>query len=118
MRKIIGRILLILLVLIVLLILTGAALWPGTVRKSFPQIDGEISLPGLDAPVDVYRDSLGIPQIYASTEHDLFFAQGYVHAQDRFWQMDFQRHASAGRMSELVASAGLDVDTFLRTLGW
>ena len=62
---------------------------PNTVApKSFPQIDGTIQLEGLDAPVDVYRDSMGIPHIYASTQHDLFFAQGYVHAQDRFWQMD------------------------------
>jgi penicillin amidase len=61
---------------------------PNTVApKSFPQIDGEIQIEGLDAPVDIYRDSMGIPHIYASTAHDLFFAQGYVHAQDRFWQM-------------------------------
>src|SRR6185503_16654913 len=69
--------------------------------KSFPQINGEIQLAGLDGPVDVYRDQMGIPHIYASTQHDLFFAQGYVHAQDRFWQMDVSRHIGSGRLSEM-----------------
>ena len=65
---------------------------PNTVApKSFPQIDGELKIAGLDNPVDIYRDGMGIPHIYASTTHDLFFAQGYVHAQERFWQMDFWR---------------------------
>jgi penicillin amidase len=73
---------------------------------------------GLDAPVEIYRDSLGVPQIYASTEHDLFFAQGYVHAQDRFWQMDFWRHIGSGRLAEMFGESQLDTDIFLRTLGW
>ncbi len=92
---------------------------PNTVApKSFPQIDGEIKLNGLDGTVDVYRDNMGIPHIYASTQHDLFFAQGYVHAQDRFWQMDFSRHVGSGRVAELLGSGQLDTDKFLRTLGW
>ena len=92
---------------------------PNTVApKSFPQIDGDIKLEGLDGTVDVYRDQMGIPHIYASTQHDLFFAEGYVHAQDRFWQMDFSRHVGSGRVSELLGSSQLDTDKFLRTLGW
>ena len=91
---------------------------PNTVApKSFPQIDGEIQLEGLDGPVDVYRDSVGIPHIYATTQHDLFFAQGYIHAQDRFWQMDFWRHVGSGRIAEMFPSQA-DTDAFLRTLGW
>jgi len=86
--------------------------------KSFPQIDGEIQLAGLDGPVDVYRDSMGIPHIYATTMHDLFMAQGYVHAQDRFWQMDFWRHIGSGRLSEMFGEGQVDTDKFLRTLGW
>ena len=71
---------------------------PNTVApKSFLKIDGEIIVPGLDGAVDVYRDGIGIPHIYATTKHDLFFAQGYVHAQERFWQMDFWRHIGSGR---------------------
>ena len=92
---------------------------PNTVApKSFPQIEGEVQLEGLDAPVDIFRDEMGIVNIYASTEHDLFFAQGYVHAQERFWQMDYIRHAGEGRASEMFGSRGVESDTFLKTLGW
>ena len=92
---------------------------PNTVApKSFPQIDGEIQLDGLESPVDIYRDEMGIPHIYASSQHDLFFAQGYVHAQDRFWQMDYIRHAGEGRASEMFGARGVESDTFLKTLGW
>ncbi len=87
-------------------------------RRSFPQVMGEIRLPGLDGPVEVYRDSLGIPHIYATTTHDLFMAQGYIHAQDRFWQMDFWRHTGSGRLSEMFGEGQVETDMFLRTLGW
>jgi len=87
-------------------------------QRSFPKTSGEIKLDGLDATVDIYRDTFGIPHIYAQTSHDLFFAQGYVHAQDRFWQMDFWRHIGSGRLSEMFGDKQLDTDTFLRTLGW
>ena len=89
-----------------------------TARRSFPQTDGNIQLSGLDGPVDVYRDNMGIPHIYATTLHDLFMAQGYIHAQDRFWQMDFWRHIGSGRLSEMFGSTQVETDTFLRTLGW
>ena len=92
---------------------------PNTVApKSFPKIDGEIQLEGLNGPVDIYRDQMGIPHIYASTSHDLFFAQGYVHAQDRFWQMDTWRHIGSGTLSEMFGGGQIETDTFLRTLGW
>jgi penicillin amidase len=89
-----------------------------TARRSFPQTNGEIQLPGLDGPVEVYRDNMGIPHIYAASLHDLFMAQGYVHAQDRFWQMDFWRHIGSGRLSEMFGDTEVETDTFLRTLGW
>ena len=85
---------------------------------SFPQVNGEINLKGLDDPVDVYRDEMGIPHIYASSLHDLFMAQGYVQAQDRFWQMDAWRHIGSGTLSEMFGSAQIETDAFLRTLGW
>jgi len=107
-----------LLALVLILVAAVAVLLPGQIKASFPQTDGEIQVAGLDGQVDVYRDENGIPHIYASTEHDLFFAQGYVHAQDRFWQMDFQRHTSTGRLSELLGSNTVDIDKFLRTMGW
>jgi penicillin amidase len=86
---------------------------PNTVApKSFPKIDGKIQLDGLDGVVDIYRDQMGIPHIYATTQHDLFFAQGYVHAQDRFWQMDAWRHIGSGTLSEMFGSGQVETDTF------
>jgi len=122
-----GRVLTIILIALVLLaLLAGSAgafyiknYIPKTVApKSFPKIDGEIQVSELDGAVDIYRDSMGIPHIYASTTHDLFFAQGYVHAQDRFWQMDFWRHLGSGRLSEMFGEGQVETDMFLRTLGW
>ena len=122
MLKKLGRVLLIILIVLIILIAIVAIAGPPWVKqmaeKSFPQIDGELQVAGLDGPVDIYRDSFGIPHIYAASQHDLFFVQGYVHAQDRFWQMDFWRHQGAGRLSELLGEATLDTDKFLRTLGW
>lgn len=89
-----------------------------TVQRSFPQVDGELAVAGLSDRVTVQRDVLGIPTITASTDADLFFAQGYVHAQDRFWEMDFRRHVTSGRLSELFGESQLPTDRFLRTLGW
>ncbi len=106
--------------LIIVLILTTILSVMGvtTARKSFPQVEGEIHLAGLDGEVNIYRDAYGIPHIYASNLHDLFFAQGYVHAQDRFWQMDFWRHIGSGRLSEMFGDAQVETDAFLRTMGW
>jgi penicillin G amidase len=92
------------------------AVW--TVRRSFPEYGGERPLPGLAAEVTVHRDAYGVPQIYAANAPDLFRAQGYVHAQERFWEMDFRRHVTAGRLSELFGRDQLETDTYLRTLGW
>ncbi len=107
--------------LVVVLLVLGlglAALILISVRRGFPQTVGEVQLAGLQAPVDVYRDAFGVPHLYASSERDLFFAQGYVHAQDRFWQMDFWRHQGAGRLAQLLGENALSTDIFLRTMGW
>lgn len=97
-------------------IAVGTGWW--TVQRSFPQTSGRIEVAGLADPVTVYRDDAGVPQLVASSSDDLFFAQGYVHAQDRFWEMDFRRHVTAGRLSELFGESQLGTDTFIRTLGW
>ncbi|WP_329166408.1 penicillin acylase family protein [Streptomyces sp. NBC_01267] len=89
-----------------------------TVRASLPQTTGEIKLPGLSGNVDVQRDNYGVPQIYADTDDDLFRAQGFVQAQDRFWEMDVRRHMTSGRLSEMFGSGQVKTDSFLRTLGW
>lgn len=89
-----------------------------TVRASFPQLSGSVKVAGLSASVDVKRDANGIPQVYADTPEDLFKAQGYVQAQDRFWEMDVRRHITSGRLSEMFGSGQVDTDAFLRTMGW
>ena len=103
-------------VIVIALIAAGFVVW--TIQRSFPQLEGTIALEGLGADVDVQRDELGIPTITAADSDDLFFAQGYVHAQDRFWEMDFRRHVTSGRLSELFGESQLATDSFLRTLGW
>src|SRR3954464_15774075 len=69
-------------------------------RRSLPRTSGTLGLPGLEAAVQVLRDSWGVPHIYARTNADLFMAQGYVHAQDRLWQMEIQRRTGHGQLAE------------------
>lgn len=103
---------------LVVVLVVGAVTLASISRRALPDQEGEFRLDGLDGEVEVMRDELGVPQIYASTDHDLFMAQGYVHAQDRFFEMDFRRHVTAGRLAELVGPAGLEADRVIRTLGW
>ncbi len=105
-------------VVLLLLIATASSLAQWTVKRSWPQTDGQIELVGLASTVDVVRDDLGIPTIYGDSDADLMFAQGYVHAQDRFWEMDVRRHITAGRLSEMFGESQVPTDSFLRTLGW
>src|SRR5690606_23556689 len=98
------------------LALTGA--WLVFSRQAYPRERGTVSVPGLTAPVEILRDPYGVPHIYAENSHDLFFAQGYVHAQDRFWQMEFWRRIGAGRLSEYFGEATLGTDIYLRTVGF
>ncbi|MFJ8200047.1 penicillin acylase family protein [Streptomyces sp. NPDC096152] len=112
-----------LIVLVLVLALIGGvvygAYWSiSTVRSSFPQTKGTVTLQGLSGPVDVKRDGYGIPQIYASSAEDLFMAQGFVQAQDRFYEMDVRRHMTSGRLSEMFGKGQVKNDAFLRTLGW
>ncbi len=109
--------LLVVCVLIALAVLLGL-LGVQTVRRSFPQTAGTLRILGLEHPVEVFRDAMGVPSIYALTMHDLMMAQGFVQAQDRFWQMDASRHIGAGRLSEMFGEGQVETDLFLRTLGW
>ena len=101
---------------LLLVVLAGVAAW--TVRRPLPQVDGEATLSGLTAEVEVLRDAHGIPHVYADTDADLMRAQGYVHAQERFFEMDVRRHVTAGRLSELFGPETLETDKFVRTMGW
>ncbi len=113
-----GKVLGIIGIVLLLLVVVAGSFGAWTTRRSFPQTSGEISLRGLTGTVDVLRDDRGIPQLYADNPGDLFFAQGFVHAQDRFYEMDFRRHITAGRLSEMFGRTQLETDKFLRIAGW
>lgn len=92
----------------------GAYLW---LRTSLPTIDGTLKLSGLKQTVTVARDADGVPNIKAASERDAYFALGVTHAQDRLWQMDFQRRLGQGRLSEVLGKPTLATDRYMRTLG-
>ena len=100
---------------LVVLVVAGVAFWGyRQVTGSLPQLDGQIACADLTAPVIVERDAMGIPTIRAANRLDLAFATGFVHGQDRFFQMDLLRRNSAGELAELVGSAALDHDREVR----
>jgi penicillin amidase len=86
-------------------------------RRPLPRKKGKLVLHGLHEKVEIITDQYGIPHIYAENEDDLFFSQGYIHAQDRLWQMDLNRRIGSGRLSEVVGPATLELDRFCRRLG-
>ena len=85
-------------------------------QASLAQLDGELSLTGLQEPVEVVRDSWGIPHIYAQNTDDLFFAQGYVMAQDRLWQLEMWRRWREGRLADIFGPAAVDYDVRTRLM--
>lgn len=98
-----------------LVLVAGLLLWYR--QASLPVHEGAQRVTGIGTEVRIERDAQGIPRIVAGSEADALFGLGYVHAQDRLWQMDFNRRVAQGRLAELVGPAGLDTDRFLRTLG-
>ena len=111
--KLLAKILAVL-VLIVVIAVTAAWLY---LHESLPKIDGDVSARGLGAEVEILRDADGIPHIIAKNDADAWFAMGYVHAQDRLWQMEFQRRVVDGRISEFLGERAYDTDRLMRTLG-
>src|SRR5690606_3416545 len=100
----------------VLLVLIGVGgyFW---LRTSLPERSGNHMVLGLEHPVQILRDGNAVPHIFAESERDAYFALGFVHAQDRLWQMEMQRRLGAGRLSEVVGRSALRADKFARTLG-
>jgi penicillin amidase len=88
------------------------------VRKSFPEYTGSISCTEVRERVRVYRDGLGVPHIFSENDEDLMFAMGYVHAQDRLWQMELSRRAGEGKLSEVFGKLTVDFDRMFRTIGF
>jgi penicillin G amidase len=86
-------------------------------RTRLPQTSGRLRIEGLKEPVEVLRDRWGIPHIYACSTRDVLFAQGFIHAQERLWQMDFTRRVVCGRLAEILGGGALPVDRVMRTMG-
>jgi penicillin amidase len=103
---------------VVLVLVAGLVAGTVLVRRPFPQTSGSAELPGLQGDVEVVRDDHGIPQLYGDSMDDLMRAQGYVHAQERFFEMDVRRHATAGRLAEMFGEKAVESDEMVRTMGW
>lgn len=100
---------------LILLVPLAGYFW---LRTSLPLTNGTVRVAGVDGPIEIVRDADGVPHIFATTDHDAFYALGYVHAQDRLWQMEMNRRIGAGRLSELLGEATLSIDKFQRTMGY
>ena len=102
--------------LFVALLVAAAGAWI-YLHESLPRLDGEIGVKGLARGLKIVRDGEGVPHIFAQSERDGWFAVGYAHAQDRLWQMEFQRRVAQGRLAELFGERAYDTDRLMRTLG-
>ncbi|MDP3545447.1 MAG: penicillin acylase family protein, partial [Phreatobacter sp.] len=100
---------------VVLAAAAGLAVW--YVRAVEPQVAGSLTLPGFERPLEIVRDREGVPHIFAASEADAIAALGFVHAQDRLWQMEMNRRIADARLAEVVGAPGLETDRFLRTIG-
>ena len=96
---------------------TAAGLWWRLFRRPMPRTSGEVRVRGIEGIVDISRDRWGMVRVRAQSPQDLWFGQGYAHAQDRLWQCDVQRRISQGRLSEVAGPDALKVDKLMRTLG-
>jgi penicillin G amidase len=94
-----------------------AGLWYQLFRRPLPRTSGDLCLAGIEGRIEIARDRWGVPHIRATTDHDLWFGQGFCHGQDRLWQIDLYRRIGAGRLAEIGGLAALPTDRFMRTLG-
>jgi penicillin G amidase len=97
-------------------LLAGGAWGVFLTRRALPVVDGRVSVAGLKAPVEIVRDRWGVPHITAGSDDDAAFALGFVHAQDRLFQLELNRHAGQGRLAELFGARALDLDRLYRTM--
>jgi penicillin amidase len=117
MKRFLQRIALLVLLIVLLAIVWGGAWLYHRAQSSLPLLDGTLRAPGLSARVEVLRDAHGVPHLRAQSLADVFFAQGYVTAQDRLWQMDLSRRHAEGQLSEVFGDRTLRYDMESRTLG-
>ena len=116
-RRGFGHVLALFLVIILVVLAGGLAWLYSMARSALPQLDGTVKVSGLTDRVNVSRDARGVPTIDAKRPDDLFFAQGYVTAQDRLWQMDVMRRFAAGEISEILGAEFVKHDREQRILG-
>jgi penicillin amidase len=113
---ILKRILTTLLIILILAAIAGIIFIRHISHRAVPDYNAEIAIKGLAEEVEVYRDGYGIPHIFASNEHDLYMATGYIHAQDRLWQMDLMRRLTTGRLSEIFGEDMITADQLFLSL--
>ena len=111
------RVLLIGLAILIALVVLARAATLAYLRGSLPELDGNVAVSGISGPVDIIRDRDAVTHVFAATRLDTFYGLGYAHAQDRLWQMEFQRRVGHARLSEVFGAATIATDRFLRTLG-
>lgn len=105
------------LIIFVPLLLLLLLIFNGMSKKSFYPVSGETKIEGIGAKVKIYFDDYAVPHIFAENESDMYFAMGYMHAQDRLWQMDITRRVAEGKLAEILGSKVLDFDKLFRTIG-
>jgi penicillin amidase len=104
-------------VTVIILIVAAGLVFYNMLNASLPEYNGTVSVQGISDKVEIYRDSMAVPYILAKTENDAAFALGYLHAQERMFQMDLIRRAGEGRLSEIFGSSTLLFDKMFRTAG-
>jgi penicillin amidase len=97
--------------------MAGAGLYRFALRQPQAPLDGVVSPPGVRTDVEIVRDAAGVPHVYAATSHDLYYALGYLHAQDRLWHMELNRRVARGRLSEIFGEPTVTFDRLMRRIG-
>ena len=118
MGRVLRGALVVVVILVAVAIVAAGGLVAAVTASGQPPLSGTFAVPGLDDRVEISRDVSGVTHITAGSDHDLFFAQGWVHASERLWQMEVYRRIGAGRLSELFGASQVATDTFIRTLDW
>ncbi|MEO8665656.1 MAG: penicillin acylase family protein [Ignavibacteria bacterium] len=106
-----------LIISVILVMITLGLLFNSLTKKSFYEESGVVKVQGLSSKVNIYKSELGVSQIFSENEKDMYFSLGYIHAQDRLWQMDLSRRVAEGRLSEILGKDVLDYDILFRTIG-
>lgn len=105
------------LILLVIVLVTVGLLFNSLTKKSFYEESGIVKVKGISKKVNIYKSELGVSKIFADNENDMYFSLGYIHAQDRLWQMDLGRRVAEGKLSEIFGKDVLDYDILFRTIG-